>query len=177
MLCHSPLSPSAPWICEACGFKISSRQAAAVQGALGSLLEAVDLSNPREVQTFLLKQRALCPSNHVAVDLKCSLIWSLGHSPGFTWTRKFLCIYSIDSLKNCRRKRAPNFIETQPLGQRWRRNHYSSHFVSISLKNITKVNNFTILSSPVWKKVVEDIWYCSLFCLVVLQNLIIKRSL
>ncbi|XP_063236735.1 SET domain-containing protein SmydA-8-like [Bacillus rossius redtenbacheri] len=82
-----PLQLSPAWRCDACDAQLSGRQAAAVQAALGRLLEHVDTSSPGDIRRFLADQAGALPAcNQVAVQLKCDLICQYGHREGHLYT-------------------------------------------------------------------------------------------
>lgn len=80
------------WKCDLCGFLLPRSSIGMIQSLLGSLLLTVDMRNPLEV-VKLLKERihkVVAPKNHIAVELKCRVVWTLGRTEGNLWNGKNL---------------------------------------------------------------------------------------
>lgn len=87
----APLSLTGPWRCAGCALHVPSERATLLQSVLGGLLQTLYLDpgvppQPGAILRFLEDNRHLLPAtNHITVELKSDVVWSLGRKPGLSF--------------------------------------------------------------------------------------------
>ncbi|XP_034237578.1 SET domain-containing protein SmydA-8-like, partial [Thrips palmi] len=88
----APLSLTGPWRCAGCALDVPAERATLLQSVLGGLLQTLYLNpavppQPGAILRFLQDNRHLLPAtNHITVELKSDVVWSLGRKPGMTFS-------------------------------------------------------------------------------------------
>lgn len=82
-----PLRSATSWRCSECDITVPSKNIAAIQGALGSLLGNLKFTNVQQLEDFLKNRicKFIPHTNQIVVDLQCRLIWLLGEEEGARW--------------------------------------------------------------------------------------------
>lgn len=92
ILPDEPLNFTSCWLCQLCGLPVQSAQVGTLQSAIARLVGSVELDTPDSIYSFISGHllKFLPDSNHIVLELKCRIIWSLGDTDGYKWNGKSL---------------------------------------------------------------------------------------
>ncbi|CAH2016986.1 unnamed protein product [Acanthoscelides obtectus] len=94
-----PIIPqkSCDWRCEDCMRIVPLKEVGKTLTLIGSVLKSFRICNFDVMNSFLRgKLSHMVPdSNQAVLDLKCKIIWFLGHAPGFEWNELPLEILNL----------------------------------------------------------------------------------